>query len=120
MFKTGSGTQAALRDGYEQTAQLVWDDCFPFDQALELAASLDKPLNRSRRLEWLWCPELLLRELGEPDIWTGDTSAHSMGSGVGLLFGSGPSLPSTVTRTRGRSAVAVVCAVGVTPSIYGL
>lgn len=41
MFKSGSETQAALRDGYEQTAQLVWDDFFPFDQALELAASLD-------------------------------------------------------------------------------
>ena len=23
-------------------------------------------------------------------IWTGDTDARSMGSGVGLLFGSGP------------------------------
>ena len=41
MFKSGSEARAALRDGYEQTAQLVWDGFLPFDQALELAAGLD-------------------------------------------------------------------------------
>ena len=41
MFKSGSETRAALRDGYDHTAQLVWTDFFGFDQALDLAASLD-------------------------------------------------------------------------------
>ena len=52
-------------------------------------------------------------------IWTGDTDARSMGSGVGLLLGSVPSLPSAVTRVCVPGAVSVVGAIGVTPCTYG-
>ncbi|WP_419927272.1 nucleotidyl transferase AbiEii/AbiGii toxin family protein [Candidatus Poriferisocius sp.] len=47
MFKSGSETHAALRDGYEQTAHLVWGDFPPFDEAVELAASLDSHKSRA-------------------------------------------------------------------------
>lgn len=41
LFRSGSESQEALRDGYERIGPLIWGDLPPFDDAIELAASLD-------------------------------------------------------------------------------
>ena len=41
LFRSGSESQEALRDGYARIGPLIWGDLPPFDDAIELAASLD-------------------------------------------------------------------------------
>lgn len=41
LFRSGSESQDALRDGYARIGPLIWGDVPPFDDAIELAASLD-------------------------------------------------------------------------------
>lgn len=41
LFRFGSESQEALRDGYDRIGPLIWGDVPPFDDAIELAASLD-------------------------------------------------------------------------------
>lgn len=41
LFRSGSESQEALRDGYSRIGPLIWGDVPPFDEAIELAASLD-------------------------------------------------------------------------------
>lgn len=41
LFRSGSESQEALRDGYNRIQPLIWGDVAPFDDAIELAASLD-------------------------------------------------------------------------------
>ncbi|WP_419919995.1 nucleotidyl transferase AbiEii/AbiGii toxin family protein [Candidatus Poriferisocius sp.] len=43
LFRTGSESQEALRHGYAAATRLVWEAPPPFEEALELAASLDFP-----------------------------------------------------------------------------
>lgn len=41
LFRSGSESQEALRDGYDRIGPLIWGDLPPFDEAIERAASLD-------------------------------------------------------------------------------
>ena len=43
LFRSGSQAQQALKAGFEETAPLVWGHMFTFEEALEMAASLDSP-----------------------------------------------------------------------------
>ena len=41
LFRSGSESQEALRDGYDRMGPLIWGDLPPFHEAIELAATLD-------------------------------------------------------------------------------
>ena len=41
LFRSGSESQEALRDGYDRIGPLIWGDLPPFHEAIELAATLD-------------------------------------------------------------------------------
>lgn len=41
LFRSGSESQEALRDGYNRIGPLIWGDLPPFDDAIESAAALD-------------------------------------------------------------------------------